>query len=65
MNDIVPLTYEQMDTAMRKVGELTAALGELQKDRDFWKRRADQRQIDINELKHNPADPLPPGHEHE
>jgi len=26
----------------------------LKKDRDLWKRRADQRQITINELKQNP-----------
>lgn len=29
---------------------------QITKDRDFWKRRADQRQITINELKQNPPD---------
>jgi len=31
----------------------------LTTERDFWKSRSDQRQIDINELKQNPASTIP------
>ncbi len=34
---------------------LSAEVTKWQEMAEFWKRRADQRQIDINELKQNPA----------
>jgi hypothetical protein len=42
-------------TAAQAIEALLVENSGLKDERDFWKRRADQRQIDINELKRNPA----------
>ncbi len=48
-------TGEYIDKLREENSRLSVEVTKWHEMAEFWKRRADQRQIDINELKQNPA----------